>query len=521
MTKITADIKGFIDGLIASNKHIKYAQLAAMIARKYGVKVSKATISKRAKALRVQFHPGRKRLVAVEKAPAHSVFLDCAGAFFLKGAELEIGLLKALSRLLATSSKSSLARRALKLAQQINALLLYSPIFGLRSAREIANYKGRGLLQLAGQKNTPPEVKITQYLRFLADSKLLPIAIKEVAKAYSEALFVRVDFAGQSFYLDSQMRTVWPSPKIPGYFCATINKTASWLKDVFLSASPQRPLILQTCPGYTALPSEMLNLIQCFEQAQEEPIARIVMADKAAKTLSLWQDVQPAQKFYFLAPLSPWQYANLQGTKIIKPFKQYLIGPAKESMAVADAQVTIFNPQLSKNIRVRAAMVRRKEERLALITNISRREERYIRKIAEQYFLRWPDKKVKTYYDLMEEAHEERPGPGNGKSPTTPSIAISYGKTPFEGFKLFLEQLNQYAVSRFFSSEYAGAGFNSMREKIYCQGGFLKIKSNCWQIFLRPFTPNKLQNDLRIACQKFNQSNIKFPDQRCLHILLK
>ena len=520
--KVSAEIKGFIEAQVRGSAALKYGELAQAIAQKYGVRVSRSTISRTVRALNLKARPhGRKRIAPVEKMPARSIFLDCAGSFFLKGAELEIGLLAAMSWLLKTRSESAQARKALKLAQQINAVLLYAPIFELKTAQDIAGYSRKGLLYLTGQKGIPPQERIAQYLRFLADQKLLLPIIKEVAKLCTDVLSVRIDFSKQTFHLDGQCRTVWPNTKIPRFFSASVNKTRGYIKSIFQSPSPQRPLILQTSPGYTFLPTEMFNLIQCFEQAADEPISRIVIADKSANTLDSWQDVRPGRKCFFIAPLSPWQYARLQGTQIVRGFRQYFIGPEKETMAIAEAKINLFDSQLSKNIRVRAALVRRKEERLALITNISRREERYIRKIAEQYFWRWPAaKKVETYYDLMDEAQGEALARSHSHAELSPLSAMSYRQRPEDTFRLFLEHLHHYALSRFFPSEYEAESLKSMREKFYRQGGFLKIKQNCWEILLRPFGQKGLQKDVQIACRRFNQSGVRFPEGTLLRLNL-
>ena len=464
---------------------------------------------------------GRKRLIPAGSRPAHSIFLDCAGAFFLKGVELEIGLLTAINRLLATSTESAKARKALKLAQQINALLLYAPVVKLKSAQDIVGYKGHTLPYLAEQKGLPQQVEIEQYLRFLAEQIIpYPLIIKEVTKACAEALIVRIDLSQKTFYLDAQCRMVWPTSKIPRALSTSLNKTKSYIKGIFQTPSPQRPLILQIAPGYTFLPPEMFDLIQCFEQAEGKPISRITVMGKFGENLALWQELKPQGKCYFIFPLSPWQYARLQGTQIVRDFQQYFIGPKKEPMAVADAKINLFNSQLNTNVEVRAALVRRKAERLALVTNIPQQEERYIRKIADEYFSRWPDAKVKTYYDLLEEAHQEALARSQKQTALTPLLTMPYDQRPMGLFKLFLEQLNRCALNHYFPSEYAGENLTSMCEKFYQHCGFLKIKQRCWEVTLHNFAQKDLQEACAVASQRFNQSGIRLPDQKRLRINL-
>lgn len=521
MVKVTQEIGVFIDSQIGALEAIDYARLIQAIKRKYNVSISKATITKRAKALKIQFRTGRKRILPLGKRPSRSIFLDCAGAFFLKGAELELGLLETVNRLLGTSTKSIHAQRALRLAQQINAILLYGPVFGLKNPEDISHYHRRGLTFLSGQKDLPSDQEIAQYGQFLSEQKMLLLLVKEVTKACNDALLVRIDFSGQTFYLDAQGHTVWAKPNVPRCFSASVDKTTTYVKEIFETPSAHRPLILQNCPGYTFLPTEMFNLIHCLNQAQEEPIAKISILGKNDESLKFWQHLKPPKKCFFIAPLSPWQYAKLQGSKIVHDFKPYRIGPEKEQMSVADADIQLFNPQLNENIRLRTAMIRRKEERLALITNISRREQRYIRKIVELYFDRWPAPKVQNYYDLLEVAHQE----DLLRAPAQPSTAIvavtNYSKRPQGAFRLFLEKLHQTALKRFFSSEYAQESFQSMCDKFYHQQGYLIIRQNSMEVILSPFKQKKLQKAAALACQKFNQSGLKISPQKHLRISLQ
>ena len=521
MAKLTPEIKAFIDRHVNAAQRVNYSRLQGLITHKYGVRISRSTISRRAKVLSLQFRPGRKSIRPAKKAPARTIFLDCAGAFFLKGAELELGLLETIQQLLITSTESAQARRVLHLAQKINSTLLYAPIFGLSTSWDIANYKGKGLLYLTGQDRLPAQKEIEQYLQFLMDSKLLVFVIKEVAKRCAEAAFIQVDFSKQSFYLDGQLRTVWPNAKIPRYFSSTLYNTSRYVRDILQSSNPKRPLILQICPGYTFLPTEMFNLISCLEQAPEEGINKVVIADKSAQVLKAWQKLKPNHKSYFIAPLSPWQYANLQGKEIGRDFSTYRVGPEKESMQIADAQIELFNPQLREKIKVRAALVRRKEERLALITNISRPEQRYIRQIAEYYFWRWPNSRLSTYYDLREEAQKEIQERANAPALLTPLLKSGYNQRPLEGFSLLLEYLHQYALARFFPSEYAGNKLSLMRERFYQQPGYLKNRSAYWQVFLRAVGEKRSQENTRAACEKFNQSGLELPFAKRPRLYLK
>lgn len=520
--KLNPEIREFIDSNLKNRQYLTYLELIAAVRQKYGVEVSKATISKRARDAGISLSRGRKGMIAGGRKPAHSIFLKAAGSFFLKAAELEMGLLAAVNRVLRTNTESRQARKALKLAQQINAFLLYSPFFELKAFSTIPLSQSRELHYLTEQKNIPPQQEVAQYGQFLASQGLLPLMVKEVKKTSTEALCICLEYAGQTFYIDAQLRSVWANPKIPHSFCATLNKANSYVENTFLFPNTSRPLILQAAPGYTFLPPEMLGLLRCFEQAPKEPIAKVLIMDKSAETLGSWHNLKPPQRCYFIAPLSPWQAEKLQSVKMIKDYQTLRIGVNRETMAVGDAWVELVDTQLSKNIRVRAALIKGKEQRLVLITNISPQQERYIKKIAELYFSRWPQEELKNYYDLLEEAHREVQVRSKSKLPSIESAsALSYRQKPQETFWLFAEQLHRYCLGHFFPTEYSQESLPSMAQKFYKQSGYLKIKRTCWEVTLSPFDQKKLQQSAQIACQKINQSGIKISHQKDFRIYLQ
>lgn len=507
--RLTAEAKAFIDREMQSNPELNYDQLLPTIKHRFKLNISKATLTKRAKALRIKFQRGRKNHNLPER-PNRALFLDGAGGFFLKGAELEMGLLAAINQLLKTGSESRRAQKALRLAQQINALLLYAPLFGLTTAEDIVDYRQPGLLYLCGQTELPSLNEIEQYLRFLVDQKLLPNIIKEVTKTQAEISFVQIDIAEQTFYLDAQLRTVWPNPNIPPTFSATVYKIKSCLESIFAAPDPAQPLILQTSPGYTVLPPEMFSLIAWLERTSSRSLAQISLMSKSGTLFSWGQNIQPKPKGYFIAPLSPWQYAQLKGMQIIQDFQDYRLGPEQESVAIAEAQVNLYNAQANENVKVRVAMVKRGSENLALITNISRGQQRYIRQIAEIYFARWPGRPVPTYYDLLEQAHAqalERPAPADFN--LTPFLTGSYGQKPEDVFGLFLELLHRYALNHFFPPQYQAESLLSMANKFYQHNGYLRDKRDMAIVALQPFSDSALAKAAQAASQKFNQSGIK------------
>ena len=121
----------------------------------------------------------------------------------------------------------------------------------------------------------------------------------------------------------------------------------------------------------------------------------------------------------------------------------------------------------------------------------------------------------------MDEAHRQVLTPSHDQSQLTSLLATNCKKKPQNPFNLFLECLHRYALSHFFPSGYATESLESMSEKLYQQQGFLKKKQHCWEISLRPFEQKNLQKDVQIACERFNQSDIRLADQKQLRIYLQ
>ncbi|MBN3038968.1 MAG: helix-turn-helix domain-containing protein [Candidatus Omnitrophica bacterium] len=522
--KFTKEALEFLDAQLKEKPAISYSSLINAIAHEFGVNISKATISKRLRTLGLKRLRGRRKIApkGTGKRPSHSRLLDCAGAFFLKGAELEIGLLDAINSLFKVETDNPQAQKVLRLAQRINALLLYSSVFGLYSGQEIACYSRRGLYYLAEEEVLPGREEIAQYLHYLKENKLLVPIAKEVTSNCPDALFVAIEHKSKNFYIDTQARTVWPSTKIPPFFAASLSKAKSYVNNAFINPSPKNPLILQTAPGYTFLPNEAFNLINCFESAQKGPISKVEILDREGKSLESWLNLKPQQKGYFIFPLSPWQYERLQQPKIFRNFEQFQIGPKRENMAIADAYVDFYDSQLKANIRLRTALIKRANENIALVTNISRSEERYIRKIAQMYFSSWPDKNIKTFYDLMEEGHEQASKRSKNPLNLKTLFAGSGEKGPQEVFALFVELLHRYAKNRFFPTQMEEEPLKTMLQNLYTRPGYLKIKKNSWQVILQPFTDaDPLKDICQEACQKFNQCSLKLHNDKWLHIYLQ
>ncbi|MFH1245203.1 MAG: hypothetical protein V1662_01835 [Candidatus Omnitrophota bacterium] len=527
---VPTPVKNYIDNALQNDRALRenYDALKQDVARKLGVSISKYTISRRAGILNLAIPRGRKRTLSIEKRSTSNIYIDCAGAFFLKGAELETNILTTVNQLLVTENKSLRARRTLRLARDINAYLLYLPLAAGVKGHAFARYVRRGMPFLTGRTNRPAPKEIKQYLEFLDAQNLWPVMVQEIEKNCAEAAWIRVENTQGAFFLDAQGRTVWPAAPAPPAFTTTLSKAIRYVDRVFIHPAVRRALALQTIPGDAFLAPEVFSLIQCFEQGEAAGAWRLSILDNLGKRMTPdSMSDSPAGKKYFIFPLRTPQFAQFCKVRNVQGYQKVKIGAEEEIVSIAQAQADLFkNSQHTDFVSVRAIIVERESETIALVTNIPYSAERYAKKIVEQYFDCRPlaGSKIKTYDNIREEAANMI----NWKQPAYLLPLLEAETKDLEEkrnypcfhyfFPLLLECLHCYAQSHFFPLEDEKRSLDNAAEKIYRQGGYMKLKHGREEVYLYSFQDNKLQQTVGTACRNFNQSGIELSSQNTLRL---
>jgi hypothetical protein len=156
-----------------------------------------------------------------------------------------------------------------------------------------------------------------------------------------------------------------------------------------------------TCPGDTRLPGTLFDLIAAFENAVGKKIVKVAIFDREGLSLSIFEEFDDKKK-YFICLLREDMYKGIESFKILKdfvPFKTIEKDGKEEVLEwVAEAEYELKERKKKgeeqRRYPVRVALVKRViDERIKLIpiiTNLTRKEEPNIARIARRYFERWP-----------------------------------------------------------------------------------------------------------------------------------
>jgi hypothetical protein len=334
--------------------------------------------------------------------------IDHAGVYFLKGAdgdmegvttiteEIVKGREKEIEEALALERIRGTTPATIKKKVET---LLYLPVYGMQKPYHLLKYhkRGLGLLTGSGKRYSYYTTDI-----FLCDVEKLGIAqsIGDVlARCYIEALCIEIELEdGSYFYIDGHSKHVWSSKNIPKAFFTTLKRAERGLHQYFIHSTRGDPLILLTCPGDTRLPGVMLNLIDAFENAVGKKIIKAAIFDREGLSLAIFEEFDQRKK-YFITLLREDMHKGMESFKVLKDFvplkTEEKNGELKVLEWVAEAEYELKAREKKRKRTVRVALVKKRvNEKIKLIpviTNLTRKEEPNIGRIAKRYFGRWPN----------------------------------------------------------------------------------------------------------------------------------
>ena len=85
-------------------------------------------------------------------------------------------------------------------------------------------------------------------------------------------------------------------------------------------------------------------------------------------------------------------------------------------------------------------------------------------------------------------------------------------------FKIMLNNMHIYARDHYFSEEYHNKEFETMCSLFYRQEGYIKVTKDCYNVMLSSYDDQKLQEEAKRACARFNERDIHTKDGRKIRI---
>jgi hypothetical protein len=393
-----------------------WEELIQITKRELGIKINVHQSKRIFKRLGIYRRRGRIKRYGIDKSKGTPI--DHAGVYFLKGAESDMGGVEAIVEEIIKGREKEIPEQAAlericgttpgTIRKKVETLL-YLPMFDMQKPYHLLKYHKRGLGAVTGSGQ-----RYSYYTTdiFLCDIEKLMIA-KDVgdvlARCYLEALCIEIELEdGSYFYIDGHAKHVWSSKNIPKAFFTTLKRAEKGLHQYFIHSSKGNPMILMTCPGDTRLVGVMFNLIDAFEDAVGKRIVKAAVFDREGLSLSIFEEFSRRKK-YFITLLRSDMYKGEESFKELgeyKPFKtEEKEGEIKVLEWVGEAEYELKDKEKKRKLTVRTALVRKKvngkEKMIPIITNLTKKEEPDIRRIAKRYFKRWPNQE-NMFRDAME-----------------------------------------------------------------------------------------------------------------------
>lgn len=412
---ITPEVEEWTKGALEGQETLGRREFQEMLKQAFGLKISLPHISRLIRKVGIRRKRGgqeKEYIIDREKG----IPIDHAGVYFLKGADSDMEGVKTITEEIVKGRKKDIEEKlALErirgttpatIKKKVETLL-YLPMYGMQKPYHLLKYhkRGLGLLTGSGKRYSYYTTDI-----FLCDIEKLRIAQSigdALARCYIEALCIEIELEdGSYFYIDGHSKHVWSNKNIPKAFFTTLKRAERGLHQYFIHSTKGNPLILLTCHGDTRLPGVMFNLIDAFENAVGKKIVKAAIFDREGLSLSIFKEFDEMKpKKYFITLLRDDMYKGEESFEMLKEFiplkTEEKNGDLKVLEWVAEAKYKLKEKTKEKNeeekreLIVRVALVRKKvNERIKLIpiiTNLTRKEEPDIRRIAKRYFGRWPN----------------------------------------------------------------------------------------------------------------------------------
>ena len=416
--RIGREVRNWIREEKQEQPYMKHQMIIDMVIERFSCRISLRHLSRILKEEGLRQRRGRPKKEKVYDSRKGEP-VDCAGVWFLKGADSDMEGANTITGIILDSREEYLNRkkkpwwRILRSSYDTitkkNETLLYLPIFGMARPYHLNKYHKRGLGLLSGSGKRYSYNTMDGYLNDLEKLEISEEMSKRLARCYLEALCYEVELKdGSYFYIDGHSKHVWSSKNIPKVFFTTLKRAEKGLQQFFINSSKGHPLILLTCPGDSHLTKEMFNLIDCFENAVGKEIVKVSIFDREGLSLAVFEEFARRKKF-FISLLRKNQYKGIENFEIVKDFKPLKTekknGEKKVTEWVADAKIELKDRWSKKKLTVRVALVSKKvkgrEKLIAIITNLTDKEEPDIGRVAKRYFNRWPNQE-NIFKDMME-----------------------------------------------------------------------------------------------------------------------
>jgi hypothetical protein len=325
--------------------------------------------------------------------------MNAAGAWWLKGAWLDLGLGLALVSVIETARPRYRARTAVPSLRigthsrealvRKNETLVFQPVFAnMTRPCHLDRYEDDGLGWLTEATQVYRAMTIERYL---SDVTRLGIAAplgQAFARCYWQAWYQPGHIPdAHVFYVDLHDKVIWTNKPSPVGFVSALREMHPCLKQTFIHGRGGQALFCQTYAADVHLSEVVVAVAQQLEQVIGRSILQVIVTDREGLSTEVIGTLAQKHKG-FVTLLKANQYASeadFVRRGRFRHIKDSRTGQATHRVADADFQ-------LAPDWVVRAALLydlERPEHLIGLITTVSRSEEPAIRRVVGWYLARW------------------------------------------------------------------------------------------------------------------------------------
>jgi len=324
--------------------------------------------------------------------------MNDAGAWWLKGAWIEVGVERALLDVIEVArqhhqSESGPRLRVLTHVPEVsirkNETLAFLPSFeDMTRPIHLDTYDDDGLSGLTEMVWVYRARTIEQYLSELTRLKIAVPLGQALACCYWQAWYAHGDIPDcHVFYVDMHDKVIWTNKRSPVGFVSALREVKACLKQAFVHGRGGHALFCQTYAADVHLSEVVVEVAQALERVVGASVIQVIVTDREGLSVDVLGQLS-AQNVALVALLKANQYsgeADFERRGRFRQLKDPRTGEVTHRVADADFR-------LSPDRVVRAALIydlAHPDVLIVLITTLRREDEPDIRRIVRWYLGRW------------------------------------------------------------------------------------------------------------------------------------
>lgn len=369
---------------------------------------------------------------------------------------------------------------------------------------------------LINRKLSPEEIS-SHLINLQSVGALSSDMFRVVTSVFQEVRYIKVTLTDNtSFYLDSQLYSVWSSPSIPYDFSSTIYNMKNFINKNFQAGSP---IVIFMAPGYDYATPEFFNFVFSQDQRGAEIYSLTLCGNKFEELEGIY--LERGKKRHFVFGLWPWQFVEYRRVNKIGEFKPFHFATANKDYYIAEVEIELFQPITSQDVTLRGCVLKTnlaEKARLIILSNLAD-DENNAETVANIYLSRWPN---------LEEAYKDY----SRKIELFTYTADSQQFFSVENLNLLIKQetmsditalldyylkaLDLYVKWHFLPVDYENKDFSTINQCFYGLKAVAKRGKDSILVTFELPSGYLYAKDLEYTCRRINERNVCFADGRRL-----